>query len=464
MITFRRGILFNALALGIYVAAALGSVGISRLASAHEFTMESLINAFVQIDSHEAHLIARVPLHILKSVKFPVSGREINLTAADAAIQQALTQLGREITIWEAGRPLVASRALGRLTLPSDRSFESYPDAVAHVARPITSGTSIFVDQGYLDVHFAYSISSPNSPFMIQTAVAPELKNYLKFAIRYLPLTDEGRAMVITSRSGRVALNPTWYQAAAGFVTLGILHILSGMDHLLFLLCLLIPVRGVGEILRIVSAFTIGHSITLVGSAYDLAPAGAWFPPLVETLIAASVLYMAIENILSVNFRTRWLIAAIFGLVHGFGFSYGLKENLQFAEKHLLVSLFSFNVGIEIGQIFLLIIMLPLLALLLRRVLVGPAGMIILSAIVAHTAWHWMIERGDVLWRVEWPELDQAGITILARWLAGLLIAGAGVHFLARRMRIARPPTLPSLNGGKLPDSRGQRSGASAGM
>jgi hypothetical protein len=460
--TFRRGILFNALALSISVAAALGSVGISRLASAHEFTMESLINAFVKIDSNEAHLIARVPLEILKSVKFPVSGREIDLTAADAAIQQALTQLGREITIWETGRPLVISRALGRLTLPSDRSFESYPDAVAHVARPITSGTSIFVDQGYLDVHFSYPISSPNSRFMIQTAVAPELKNYLKFAIRYLPLTDEGRAMMITSRSGRVALDPTWHQAAAGFATLGIVHILSGIDHLLFLLCLLIPVRGVGEILRIVSAFTIGHSITLVGSAYDLAPAGAWFPPLVETLIAASILYMAIENILSRNLRARWLIAAIFGLVHGFGFSYGLKENLQFAGKHLLVSLFSFNVGIEIGQIFVLIIMLPLLALLLRRVLVGRAGMIILSAIVAHTAWHWMIERGDVLWQVEWPELDEAGITILARWLAGLLIAGGGVRFLARRMRIARPPTLPSLEGGELPDSRGQRSGASA--
>ena len=208
--------------------------------------------------------------------------------------------------------------------------------------------------------------------------------------------------MMITSRSGRVALNPTWYQSAAGFATLGIVHILSGIDHLLFLLCLLIPVRGVGEILRIVTAFTIGHSITLVGSAYDLAPAGAWFPPLVETLIAASILYMAIENILSRNLRARWLIAGVFGLIHGFGFAYGLKENLQFAGKHLLVSLFSFNVGIEIGQIFVLIITLPLLALLLRRVLVGPAGMIILSTIVAHTAWHWMIERGDVLWQVEW--------------------------------------------------------------
>ena len=123
-----------------------------------------------------------------------------------------------------------------------------------------------------------------------------------------------------------------------------------------------------------------------------------------------------------------------------------------------MVSLFSFNVGIEIGQILVLILMLPVLAVLLRHVLVGRIGMIILSAIVAHIAWHWMIERGDVLWQVEWPQLDGAGITVLARWLAGLLIAAAGVRFLARRMRIARGPALPSLGGGELPDSSARRS------
>jgi hypothetical protein len=406
----------------------------------------------------------RVPLHVLKSAKFPVSGREINLAAAEPAIQQALTQLSREITIWEAGRPLVSSGAIGRLTLPSDRSFERYTDAVIHVARPVAADTIIYADQGYLDAHLTYAISSPNSPFMIQTAVAPEFKNYLKLVIRYLPLGEDGRAMVITSRSGRVALNPTWYQAATGFVALGIVHILSGVDHLLFLLCLLIPVRRVGEILRIVTAFTIGHSITLLGSVYDFAPAGEWFPPLVETLIAVSIVYMALENILGVDLRHRWLIALLFGLVHGFGFAYGLKESLQFAGRHLLVSLFSFNVGIEIGQILVLVIMLPVLALLLRRVLVGRIGMIILSAIVAHVAWHWMIERGDVLWKVEWPQLDGAGLAVLARWVAGLLLAAASVRFFVRRARIARGTALPSLGGGGLAGSRRRRSGVSARM
>src|SRR5207245_8015744 len=92
-------------------------------------------------------------------------------------------------------------------------------------------------------------------------------------------------------------------------------------------------------------------------------------------------------NIVGADLRRRWLITGLFGLVHGFGFAYGLKENLQFAGRHLLVSLFSFNVGIEIGQVLVLAVMLPALALLLRYVLVGRTGMIVISQCVSFFSW-----------------------------------------------------------------------------
>ncbi len=440
----RSAIPILALACYVQAAAPLGPVATLRPASAHEFTLQSVMNAFVQIEPRQAHLVVRVPLHVLKGVQFPLSGREIDLVNAEPAIHRGLAALGRGITLEENGRPLVASRAIGRLTLPSDRSFENYEAAVADVAQPMAPGTTIYADQGYFDAHFTYAITSPSSRFTIQTAIAPELKDHLKLAIRYMPFGEEGRAMVITSRSGRVALNPTWYRAAAGFVALGIVHILGGVDHLLFLLCLVIPLRGWREILGVITAFTVAHSITLLGSAYNLAPDGVWFPPFVETMIAASIVYMAIENIAGADLRRRWLIAGLFGLVHGFGFSYGLKENLQFAGRHLLVSLFSFNVGIEIGQILVLALMLPALAVLLRYVLVGRIGMIILSALVAHTGWHWMIERGSVLWQVDWPRLDRAGLATLAWWVAGLLLAAGAVSLVARRARaLAHRSVLP---------------------
>jgi hydrogenase/urease accessory protein HupE len=254
--------------------------------------------------------------------------------------------------------------------------------------------------------------------------------------------------MVITSRSGRVSLNPAWYQAGASFVALGIAHILSGIDHLLFLLCLVIPFLRLRQVIGIVTAFTVAHSFTLLGSAYGLAPSGDWFPPFVETAIAASIVYMALENIAGANLRRRWLVTGLFGLVHGFGFSYGLKENLQFAGHHLLVSLFSFNIGIEIGQIAVLCLMLPVLAVLRRRALAGRVGVIILSALAAHTGWHWMIDRGNILWQTEWPRLDASALATLARWVAGVLLAAAAARLLSRLWTRRTEPAQSEDSGG----------------
>jgi hypothetical protein len=416
-------------------AAASGALLVSLAGEAHEFKLESTVTAFVKVDEREAHLAVRLPLHVLREIKFPVDRAEIALARADPAIQAALALVGSQIVIFEDGRALAVRSARGRLSLPSDRSFERYEDAVRHAARPPDLSTEIYVDQGYLDAHLVYAIASPGSRFTIRTTLAPELKEYLKVAIRYLPLGGDGRAMVITSRSGTVSLDPSWYEAASGFVVLGVGHILSGLDHLLFLLCLVIPLAGLRRILGVITAFTVAHSFTLLGAAFGLAPGGAWFPPFVETAIAASIVYMALENIVGANLQRRWLLTALFGLVHGFGFSYGLKENLQFAGRHLVVSLLSFNVGIELGQIAVLIAIVPALGVL-RRHLAQRERLfaIVLSALVAHTAWHWMLERGEVLWKTDWPALDAEGAVVAARWLAGALLAAGAVEFVRRRL------------------------------
>jgi hypothetical protein len=410
-----------------------GALAVPLRSGAHEFTMDAVMNAFVKIEGGEAHLVVRVPIFALRHAGFPVNGRDIDVGGSGPAIQRALAMLRDDLLLWEEERQLVPSSAVGRLQLPSDRSFDRYKDALADTAGTPAPGTVIYVDQGFLDAHLTYPISSPQSRFSIQTRVFPDIVGFVKLAVRYLPPGEDGRAMVINSRSGKVSLNPPWYQAAAGFVWLGVVHILSGTDHLLFLLCLIIPFAAVGQVIPIITAFTVAHSFTLIGSAYDLAPSGAWFPPFVETAIAASIVYMALENIVGADLRRRWLLTGLFGLVHGFGFSYGLKENLQFAGRHLLVSLFSFNVGIEIGQILVLAVMLPALALARRYALTGRTGIVILSALVAHTGWHWMIDRGDVLWKTDWPPFDAQALTTLARWVAGLLLAGAAVRLLARR-------------------------------
>jgi hypothetical protein len=427
--TMRRGM---RVAMWILVACAATFTQVTR---AHEFKMDAVVNAFVKVDRTEATVVIRAPLYLFKSARFPVKNIEIDVDNSAPAVQRAVAAIQHDVTIFENGRPLVASSSSGRLSLPSDRSFETYEEAVGHVSEALERDTQIYIDQGYVDARITYPIGSPDSVFSIRTIAGRDLGEYLKVALRFMPPSGESRAMVVTSLSGPVDLNPSWVGAAAGFVGLGIAHILTGYDHLLFLLCLVIPLRGWRQILSVVTIFTIAHSFTLLGSAFNVAPSGAWFPPFVETAIAASIVYMALENIMGVKLERRVLITGLFGLVHGFGFSYGLKENFQFAGTHLVVSLLGFNVGIELGQIMVLAVMLPALALARRYVLRRRVGMIILSAIVADTGWHWMLERADVLWRTPWPRPGAAGLMMLALWLAGILLAAGALSVVLKRLR-----------------------------
>ena len=184
--------------------------------------------------------------------------------------------------------------------------------------------------------------------------------------------------------------------------------------------------------------------MTLIGTAYNLAPIGAWFPPFIEAAIAASIFYMAIENIIGANLSQRWIITGLFGLVHGFGFADVLKEQLQFAGSYLLVSLLSFNVGIEIGQLAVLCIFVPALALLLRGRMSGRMGIIVLSAIIANIAWQWMVQRGEALWQTPWPPLTLPAMMTLARWAVALSLAVGAAKLLAKWIerkspRVGRP-------------------------
>jgi len=252
--------------------------------------------------------------------------------------------------------------------------------------------------------------------------------------LRFSPATPDRvvRAFEFVGDPGLVRLDPRWRQAAFRFVSLGFLHILEGTDHLLFLFCLVIPFRRFRTLVPIVTSFTVAHSCTLIASAYSLGPDALWFPPLIETLIAMSIVYMALENIVGGStVNRRWMITFGFGLVHGFGFSFALRQSLQFAGSHLLTSLLSFNVGVELGQLVVLALLIPMLDILFRFVVAERMGTIIMSALVAHTGWHWMIERGEILkqFRFEWPAITTALLSNVLFWLM-LLAISAGLIWL----------------------------------
>jgi len=339
------------------------------------------------------------------------------------------------IELYEDGlRSQPARVAAARVSLESERSFESYEQALEHVTGPrLPDNTELYWNQGLLDVLFEYSIRSENSPFSIRPSLS-RLGIRVVTVVRFIQPDGSARAFEFEGDPGLVTLDPRWHQAALRFVQAGFFHILDGTDHLLFLFCLVIPFRRFRSLIKVVTAFTIAHSITLIASAYNLGPDVLWFPPLIETLIAVSIVYMALENIIGSNIQRRWMIALGFGLVHGFGFSFALRQNLQFAGSHLLTSLLSFNVGVEIGQLLVIALLVPILELLFRFVVAERVGTIILSALVAHTGWHWMLDRWERLRQFGWPAFSNAQVVTCTRWLMVIVILVA-VIWLASLLR-----------------------------
>jgi len=416
--------------LALLLLAALTFLAVPALA--HFIPRDITVQAFVKPEGQTLKVLMRVPLKGIEDVEFPRREQDyVDLPRVDQALHDtAQIFLLDKLGVYEGDTLLPAPRIVStRMSLESDRSFESYDSALAHVmGPPLAPETSIFWEQGILDVLVEYPIQSDRSYFSVD-AQFERLALTVITAIRFMPPGGIERVYELEGNAGLVRLDPRWHQAIGRFVVMGFEHILEGVDHLLFLLLLIIPFRKLRTLIPIVTAFTVAHSITLIASAYKLSPQALWFPPLIETLIAMTIFYMALENIVKPNQHARWVITFAFGLIHGFGFSFVLEHTLQFAGSHLLTSLLAFNVGVELGQLLVLVILVPLLNLLFKHVVSERMGTIILSVIVGHTAWDWMIERFGVLQMFPWPEVTTADLASAVRWLFAL-VALTGVVWL----------------------------------
>jgi len=423
---------FDRMRLGWSAFVAASILALPARAVAHEIPPSVTVLAFVKPETNRLRLLLRVPLEAMRDVDFPLRGPGyLDIPRTQPLLSQAArVWLAGYVLLYEDDRRLGdATIVAAHISLPSDRSFATYEQAIAHVNAPLLDvSVDLYWKQALLDVLIEYPIASPQSRFSIDPALA-RLGVRTTTVLRFLPPNGAERAFEYVGDPGLVRLDPRWHQAALRFVSLGFHHILDGIDHLLFIFCLVIPFRRLRPLIAIVTSFTVAHCLTLVASVLGFAPDALWFPPLIEVLIALSIVYMALENIVGPKLERRWVVAFGFGLVHGFGFSFALRESLQFAGAHLATSLVAFNFGVELGQILVLLLAIPVLTLLFKRVVAERMGTIILSAFIAHTAWHWMLERGAALaqYRIQWPELDATfAIGVLRALMLLLIVVGLG--------------------------------------
>jgi hypothetical protein len=418
--------------------------------AAHEIPNDARVVMLVRPSGQTLRVLIRTPMaSTADAVRWPTVGAGyLDIANADTSMRDASRLfLADFLTVYEDGRQLPQPEIPAVMaSLPSDPSFASFDQALAHVTGArLPVETEFTIAQGFIDVLFEYPIQSDQSRFSIHP-------NFRRLGVEVLTVlrffTPDGAERVLSLHNdpGVIHLDPRWTQAVWLFVVEGFFHILDGIDHLLFLFCLVIPFRRPRPLLVIVTSFTVAHSITLIASAYGVAPDVGWFPALVETLIAMSIVYMALENIVSPGLRRRWILTFAFGLIHGFGFSFALRETLQLAGSHVLTSLVAFNVGVEIGQIVVLAALLPALALLFRIGFPERIGTIILSALVAHTGWHWFTERGQQLMRYQFqvPAFDATFFLMVVRWLIVLTIAAAAAWLISGLVGKAQQENLKS--------------------
>jgi len=405
--------------------------------------------AFVKPEGHRLRIVLRAPLEAMRDVNWPQKG--LGYLDLDKALplarDAAKLWIADYVEVRENGLALPSPTLVAtRISLPSERTFGAYDTALlATTGAPLAASAEIPWQQALIDVVLEYPIASDSSSFAIRPQLA-RLGVQTTTVLRYLPPSGVERAYQYRGDPGVVRLDPRWYHAGLQFVRLGITHILGGIDHLLFVLCLVIPFRKLKPLVLVVTAFTVAHSITLAAAAMGVVPDALWFPPLIEVLIAASILYMALENIIGAQLHRRWLIAFGFGLVHGFGFSFALRESLQFAGSHLAVSLLTFNIGVEIGQVLALAIAIPIISYVFSRFVPERTGIIILSAFIAHSAWHWVVDRGKTIGEYDFtmPAMDAAFAASAMRGaiVAVIAVAAAWAMWEAiRRFSTSAPPS-----------------------
>ena len=420
---------------------------------------------FAKPSAERLHVLVRVPLKALNGMDLPSRGGngELDLARAGPALASAARWwIADAIEIYEGASRLDPPQVVDtRVSLPSDNSFASYEGAWEHVTGPpLPDQTQVFRDQAMLDALFDYPIHSDRASFAIHSRLA-RLGVRVTTGLRFLPPDAPMRTFEFESDPGLFRFDPSWLQTVQRFVPLGFFRLLRGTDYLLFLFCVALLIRNFRALIPWVVAFTVAHSITLIASAYNLASDALWFPTLVETLIAISILYLAFENIAGGNIvRRRWMLAAGFGLVYGFGFTFALKPQLQFAGTHTLASVLSFNAGVELGQFAALLLLVLGLSLLLRFTVRKRMETIILAALAADLGWHRFTERAERLsqFSFQWPALDRALLANAMLWLAIFLVA-AGLTCLAvwvLRWRPRRPDSL-ALHPRETRPSSGER-------
>ncbi len=428
----------------VAVLIALAIFGLPSCARAHVIPNDAKIAALVKPQGQHLQLIVRVPLEAMVDLNYPTKDADGNLVDLDH-VDRVLKDLaslwvGDNLAVYEDGRLLPSPQVMEvRASLPFDGSFASFDQALQHVKGPrLTNSVDLVWNQGMLDILFDVPIASDRSHFAIHSKLSA-LALRTSTTLRLLTADGDSRNFEFLGDPGLIILDPTWYQTAARFVRTGFFEILGSADYWLFLFVLAFPLRRVGALIPIALSFALAETITLNPST-SFTPEAFWFQPLIAVVLAAAILYLAIENGMRVGTGHRWMLAFIFGLALGFRFSMAVRDTLQFSGTHAVASLVSFAAGADAAQFLLLLLFLPA-TWLLRRLATDQVVTFVAALLSGDIAWHWLGSRYGILnqYPIQWNSITPALALEIVRLTTDLVVASAAFWLLLTAFRRFAP-------------------------
>lgn len=442
------------LACAIVAIALLASPRVT-FANGADLPPEIVLQGFARQEGSRIHLVVRIPLLLFSTFEFPKRGPGyLDLARMDDKLHLAAVATGQQIAFAEDGVPLAAGIAKARVSALSDRSFQSYDAAVAHLqGPPLPSDTDLFWNQGFVDVQLEYQTRSETPRLSLRVNVAPELGRRLKLRLQFVPADGSVRAFELPGGTGWVPLDPRWYEVAWLFVMEGFVGAFA-IDRFAFLLCLIAPFQRFRSLLAVVMILTAMQAVTLLGVAEGRVIAAHWLPAIVASTLSATILLLAIGNLAAPSLRRRWFIAAVIGALGGFGVGQFLGDLGQFAGRHPFVSAASFNVGIALGEAATLAIAFFALRLLFARVLGPPLGVIVLSVVLGLLAWNGTMDNSHELVHELGHAVSEgfSAASPMLLWLLPAFVVGSLALFLPRRFGGMPIRTLRDALLGRDPD------------
>lgn len=404
----------------------------SALGNGADLPPRIVLQGFAKPEDGQLRVVARVPLVLLASFGLPKRGPGyLDLAQIDDKLKQAAAATAQQIELSADGAALAPAVRAARISLLSDKSFASYDAALAHLHAPsLPVDTDLFWNQGFFDVELEYPLRSPEARLSVRVNVAPELGKRLILQLQYLPFAGPPRNYELPGAAS-IALDPRTQEAAWLFAKAGFIGAFS-IDRFVFLLCLIAPFRQLRSLLAAIAVLIALQGLTLTLVAAGIVGESRWIPALFGSSTAAAIVLLAIGNLAAPSLRRRWLIAALIGALGGFGLGHDTVDLLQLAGTHEIASVASFNVGVVLGEIVMLLLGLIALRGFVDRVLGQSLGVVVVSALLGHIAWHWMMdgrqELGHELGHAMEAGFNFASVVAVSWWvLPALIVGGAGV-------------------------------------